>query len=82
MTPKERRPCCAARRDSAGRLPIGFCSPECEGRRERDVELAARQAAIDALLDALTLGWPTGAWEWAWSATLGRVVYGENGASQ
>ena len=26
---KENAPCCRARRDHRGRLPVGFCSPEC-----------------------------------------------------
>ena len=29
---KEDRPCCTARRDDHGRLPIGYCSPGCLGR--------------------------------------------------
>jgi hypothetical protein len=45
VTPKGKRACCAARRDGLGRLPIGFCAPDCLGRAERDSALAARQAA-------------------------------------
>lgn len=26
---KDEAPCCAARRDSLGRLPIGYCGPDC-----------------------------------------------------
>lgn len=26
---KEEAPCCMARRDSLGRPPLGFCSPQC-----------------------------------------------------
>lgn len=26
---KEESPCCAERRDELGRLPIGYCSPDC-----------------------------------------------------
>lgn len=33
-TPKERRPCCAAKVDALGRLPIGWCGPDCIGRAE------------------------------------------------
>lgn len=29
---KEDRACCAATRDEMGRLCIGWCGPECEGR--------------------------------------------------
>lgn len=29
---KENAPCCVARRDELGRLPIGFCSPDCVRR--------------------------------------------------
>lgn len=29
---KEDAPCCVARRDDLGRLPIGFCSPSCVRR--------------------------------------------------
>lgn len=32
---KEDRTCCMARRDALGRLPIGWCSPECEGRPDQ-----------------------------------------------
>lgn len=38
--PKEERPCCLARRDKLGRLPIGFCSPECVGRADQEKFLA------------------------------------------
>lgn len=34
MTPKEDRPCCAALEDPEGRLPIGWCGPDCQGRSE------------------------------------------------
>lgn len=30
---KEDAECCLARRDDLGRLPIGYCSPECVRRR-------------------------------------------------
>lgn len=33
-TPKVRRPCCAAKVDALGRLPIGWCGPDCIGRAE------------------------------------------------
>lgn len=36
LTPKEQRACCTAHRDDQGRLPIGFCGPDCLGRTERD----------------------------------------------
>lgn len=26
---KEQAPCCLARRDRDGRLPVGFCAPDC-----------------------------------------------------
>jgi hypothetical protein len=29
---KEQARCCIAKRDRDGRLPIGYCSPECERR--------------------------------------------------
>lgn len=29
---KETAVCCVAKRDDLGRLPVGFCSPECERR--------------------------------------------------
>jgi hypothetical protein len=29
---KEDRACCVSRKDRFGRYPIGWCSPECEGR--------------------------------------------------
>jgi hypothetical protein len=48
VTPKESRPCCKAHIDGLGRLPIGFCSPECVGRTERDVMLAARGTSLTA----------------------------------
>jgi hypothetical protein len=31
---KDIAPCCNAKRDSLGRLPIGYCGPECERRPE------------------------------------------------
>ena len=31
--PKDMRRCCLALRDEWGRFPIGFCGPDCEGRR-------------------------------------------------
>lgn len=30
---KEDAECCASKRDDLGRLPIGFCGPDCERRR-------------------------------------------------
>lgn len=32
---KEAAPCCVARTDPQGRLPIGLCSPGCVRRRRR-----------------------------------------------
>jgi hypothetical protein len=29
---KDIAPCCTSKRDSLGRLPIGYCGPECERR--------------------------------------------------
>lgn len=29
---KDDAPCCLAKRDAAGRLPVGYCSPTCERR--------------------------------------------------
>jgi hypothetical protein len=42
LTPKEDRPCCNVHRDDQNRLPIGFCSPTCLGRVERDEMLAVQ----------------------------------------
>lgn len=30
--PKDEAECCNAKRDALGRLPIGYCGPECERR--------------------------------------------------
>lgn len=30
---KDEAPCCNSKRDSIGRLPIGFCGPDCVRRR-------------------------------------------------
>lgn len=30
---KEKRACCVAKRDDLGRLPIGWCGDDCEGRQ-------------------------------------------------
>lgn len=30
---KEQAACCNAKRDHLGRLPIGYCGPDCERRR-------------------------------------------------
>lgn len=32
---KEAAPCCVAQRDEHGRLPIGFCGPDCIRRPSR-----------------------------------------------
>jgi hypothetical protein len=36
LTRKQEAACCIVRIDSEGRLPIGFCSPGCVRRDERD----------------------------------------------
>lgn len=40
FTRKEDAPCCVAQKDSLGRLPIGFCGPDCIRRLERDTWLS------------------------------------------
>lgn len=40
MTRKEDAACCVARRLPDGRLPIGYCGPDCIRRVERDLRLA------------------------------------------
>lgn len=42
MTHKEDAACCISRRDDQGRLPIGFCGPDCIRRPERDVRARLR----------------------------------------
>ncbi len=38
---------CRALVDELNRYPIGFCGPECVGRRERDERLARKHAATE-----------------------------------
>jgi hypothetical protein len=56
----------------------------CNGHRRRTAQ-AVRNEALPAAtgdhLDVVALGWTGVRWEWAWSASLGRVVYGEDGAA-
>lgn len=40
MTRKENAKCCMAQRDGQGRLPVGYCGPDCLRRVERDLRLA------------------------------------------
>jgi len=35
LNTKEQRRCCDASRDVLGRMPIGYCGPQCQGREER-----------------------------------------------
>lgn len=37
---KEQAPCCQQRRDHLGRLPVGFCSPDCIRRPDVWYEVA------------------------------------------
>lgn len=51
VTPKEQRLCCAAKVDALGRLPVGWCGPDCLGRAEHLAFLGAQRVAWDGYLD-------------------------------
>lgn len=50
---KENAPCCVSRRDSEGRLPIGFCGPNCLRRPRRWAALLEMANTNREVRDAL-----------------------------